>query len=272
MDRTDNLPQEKTAIPLLNGDIRPDFPVSGKRYGCVFIFQEGDDDAAQTVLKYEVEIRFFKELSERRKRLFRIERISETYINDYLPDLLVDQLAYQTGRVFYPLLIETDYAGKFSGIHNWKEIQERWAGVREKIELYFKGKEVRKYLELTESILNSKEELDKLFANDLFFHTYFTSIYQNYTSLFMLESEKSYPVMGKINPLKFSVEQQLCKELTDYQAIKIFHTGRMVDERTVRVLEQGENYPTHKMVFPWHEPATGTYKANYTPNHRTRQN
>lgn len=271
MDKTANLPQERTVVRLQSGNLWPAFPAYGKRYGCVFIFQEGNDDASQQVLKYEVDIRFVKELPEKRKRLFRVERISETYINDYLPDMLIDQLACEVGKVFYPLLIETDYTGTFSGIYNYKEIQERWPAIREKADRYFKGRKVEKYLNLMENVLGSKEDLDKMFANDLFFHTYFTSLYQNYTLSFSLQSERLYPVMGKINPLKFSVEHQLCNELTDYGAIKIVHSGTMIDERTVRDLEQGENYPIHKMLYPYLGPAKGTYKAYYTLNYRTKQ-
>jgi hypothetical protein len=169
------------------------------------------------------------------------------------------------------MLVETNYSGKFSGIHNDKEILQRWTDVRKKASDYFNGDEVEQYLNLMEKMLNSKEDLDKSFANDLFFRIFFAPVYKDYTQSFSVQSEFSYPVMGKINPLKFLVEQKLCEELTDYNAVKIIHSGKMIDERTVLDLEQGENYPVNKILYPDIDPASGTYEAYYTLNPKTKQ-
>lgn len=271
MDTTDHFTNNHLITLLPSENIQPELPSIGKRYGCVFIFREGDNEDIQNVLKYEINIRYCKDLHEKRRRLFWIERISETYINNYQPDLLIDELAYEAGKVFYPLLVETNYSGKFLGIHNDKEILQRWSDIRKKMSNYFSGDEVERYLNIMEKMLNSKEDLDKSFANDLFFNTFFAPVYKNYTQSFSVQSELYYPIMGKINPLKFLVEQKLCKELTDYHAIKIIHSGKMIDERTVLDLERGENYPVNKMLYPDLKPASGTYEAYYTLNPKTIQ-
>lgn len=249
--------------------LRPDFPADAKSYGCLFLFNE--DGKTEKSLKYEISIKYLDDIPSMRKYLFEVKRISPVYINDLLPELLVDVLAYETGKIYYPMQVESDYSGRFSHVHNQEEIIRRFPNMKEKIETYYKGVEVDKYLALMENVLNSTEKSDEIFMNDLFYATFFAPIYVNYTTSFSFEQEMEFPVLCKVKPLKFLVKQELGKKLTDYGAIEIFHSGNLIDERTAREMEQGENFPAARMLNPLIEAAKGTYEAYYSLDKQTRQ-
>jgi hypothetical protein len=102
--------------------LRPDFSTLYRKYG-VLIFIE--KDGIENSIKYELEIKYLKRI-EKTHYLLWIDRVSEVFINDQLPDLLVDQLCYETGKIFYPLQIEIDAQGTFLSVYNMEEIQDRW--------------------------------------------------------------------------------------------------------------------------------------------------
>lgn len=244
-----------------------EIPLFEKQYGCLFSFTVGEEE---TTLKYELNIKFVKKLSH--SYLFLLDRTTPVYINDQQLDTLVDNLAYDAGCVFYPLQIEVNTNGKFAAIRNQNEIRARWPSLKEKIERYYKGKEVAKYLSLMEETLYSDRKMHEVFKNDLFISTFFRDIYKSYTSLYSLNSESLYPVVGSTSPLLFSVIEELNPQLTKQGKIEISHWGNLIDERTCTEIEDGYNWPVSKMMDnPDTIPAKGKHQAIYSLDNKTKE-
>lgn len=237
-----------------------------RRYGCVISFLDGSE---KNKLKYEVEITFVKTIPEV-ARLFKIDRVSPVYINNTEPDLLIDQLAYETGKVFYPLIAEIDFDGKFLKIGNIEEIRKRWTKNREDILEYFTGEETEKYLELMDEAIADEEYLSGVIENDLFISTYFAGIYKPYTSSLTVEEDLFFPIAGKGKPVQFRVTATVANQLNSFSAIELRHQGSVNDERSALDIEEEQFFPLQKSEDPAVPSAEGTYQALYILNKDTK--
>lgn len=241
-------------------------PHFSRRYGYVISFIDGDE---KNKLKYEVEITFLKTIPEV-ARLFKIDRVSSVYVNNAEPDLLIDQLAYETGKVFYPLIAEIDFDGKFIRIRNVEEIQTRWIKNREEILEYFTGEETEKYLGLMDEAIADEEYLNEVIANDMFISTYFSGIYRSYTWSLTVQENLSFPIAGKGRPVNFNVTATVAKQLNSFNAIELQHQGEANDERSALDIEEEQFFPLQKLEDPATNPVEGTYQALYILNKETK--
>ena len=234
-------------------------PHFSRKYGFVVSFLDGTE---KNRLKYEVVVTYLRTIPEE-ARVFKIDRLSTVYINDTEPDLLVDQLAYETGKVFYPLVAEVDFDGKFIGIGNIEEIQERWIKLREEISNYFVGEEVERYLELMDEAVADEELLHESMENDFFIHTYFSGIYKSYTSSLVVEENVSFPVAGKGEPVLFKVKTEAAGTLNSFDTIELNCKGVANDERSAQDIEEEQFFPIHKLNYPALDSVKGSYEALY---------
>ncbi|QNK63440.1 hypothetical protein H7F33_02710 [Pedobacter sp. PAMC26386] len=234
-------------------------PHFSRKYGFAVSFLDGTE---KNRLKYEVEVSYLRTIPEE-ARIFKIDRLSTVYIDDTEPDLLVDQLAYETGKVFYPLIAEIDFDGKFIGIGNIEEIQERWIKLREEISEYFVGEEVERYLELMDEAIADEELLHESIENDFFIHTYFSNIYKSYTSSLVVEEDMSFPIAGKGEPVNFKVTTEAAGILNSFDTIELNCTGVTRDERSAQDIEQEQCFPIHKLNEPSVDSVKGSYEALY---------
>ncbi len=101
--------------------------------------------------------------------LYRLDRTSPLYINEVTPELLVDKLAYETGKIFYPLVVETKRDGKFLAIQNFDEIRIRWRKVRLDLETYYEGEYATRYIRLMDEKLMDDNFIQVCFKNDWYY-------------------------------------------------------------------------------------------------------
>lgn len=190
-----------------------------------------------TYIRYNFTVDFLRNKSD--MSLFgRINRISPVFINDKEPDLVVDELAYETGKVFYPLSILLSEEGKFIRVSNYEEVVERWTKQRAKIADYFVGEIVDKYLLLADETIYSQDKLNRVFRRDIFMSVFFFPVYQYYNTLKSgKESECYFPLAGKSTPVKFRIEEILNEFLTDNHSIEISHSGYSIDKRSFHEIE-----------------------------------
>jgi hypothetical protein len=141
-----------------------------------------------------------------------VNRISETLINNESPDLAVDSLAYETGKIFYPLFIEIGQDASWKGIRNHKEIVDRWKKLQPEIKRRFSGDESNRYFNRMDQIIASPESLDQIFKDELLIRFYFHTIYVNYAQPFETESIIDFPI-GNYGFEIFKVKHQLKKTL-----------------------------------------------------------
>lgn len=241
----------------------PDF---SRTYGVMIIFTT---ETIETSLKYEVMVSYVKTITET-TRIFKIERVSSVYVNDIVPDTTADELAYEVGKVFYPLMIEVGFDGKFQAVHNYKEILGRWPAVKDNVLSYFTGEETGNYLKLMEETLYDESEINECFRNDLFISSYFNSIYKSYTKAYQIEEEMSFPVAVRTRSVEFLTTQRVDQDLNDYDAIEIHHEGILSDERTAVDINNQLDFPLSRMENPDIDTLKGTYKAKYILDQHTK--
>lgn len=148
-----------------------------KAYWFQYIIQEKN---TRTGIRYKMLIRFIGEETESTS-LYLIHRISNVYINDELPHLCMDELAYEAGKVLYPMIIEINEQAEWTRLRNYTQIKERWIReIRPYIALRYSGETVDNYLKKMNSVINSQSMLENVLKNELFFRFYFGTVYRNY--------------------------------------------------------------------------------------------
>jgi hypothetical protein len=209
-----------------------------RRYGLTILF--GDGDAANEI-KYELAVTYLG-LTPENTLLYKLERRSPVYINELIPELVADQLAYEVGKVFYPLNIETGKDGKFLAIQNLEEIRKRWPAVRAAVTAYFEGDFTTRYLQIMDEKLADDGAIQICLRDDWFIQVYFQAIYKSYTESLRIETQLSFPNLEPMTSGYRTIEQ--VRERTNhFGAIELEHNG---------LLEQEEN-----------QENTGAYQAKY---------
>jgi len=244
---TDNLREGKAAE--IASRLKLSWPL-GKPipYGVRIVLGSGDHP---TEIKYEVEVSFIQHIDE--NNLFRIDK-KQVYINETLPDLVADQLAYEVGTVFYPLVVALDHEGAFVGIANQTEIRERWPKHKLGILDYFEGDVVEEYLRIFEDKLYNDSDINMAFLNDWFIASFFATLYKDYGHSYLVNSYFRFPNVTSFAVDGYSVNQQLEGNYNHFGAITLVHQGIAHEEDPI----SGETN------------AVGTYSACYTLHPRFR--
>jgi len=243
--------------------VPPDF---SRDYGVLHTYTTG---VIEHTVKYNLKITYVKTIINE-CRIFNIERISPVYVNDIEPDLIADQLAYECGKVFYPLMLEIDFDGEFIGVHNYPEIIARWRKQKGIIQDYFTGEFTEKYLKLMEEAISTSELVTEIFRNELFYRVFFASVYKSYTSTFKLEETSLFPIAGNAAPVKFHTVQEIDPILNEAGKIQLIHQGHMTDDRSSRDLLEEQDFALSRFQYPDELPASGSYTALYRFDAETR--
>lgn len=97
--------------------------------------------------------------------------------------MVIEQLANETSKILYPIVMSLNSNGEIHEILNIEEIQKRWEILKPSILQYYKGGIViTKLLSSFEKIIRSPTLLKRNLAEHPFCTIYFAPIYQNYTS------------------------------------------------------------------------------------------
>lgn len=211
---------------------------STQLYGLTILFEE---EGEANEIKYELSITYLG-LNDGQNFLYRLDRTSPVYINEVIPELLADKLAYETGKIFYPLVVETKRDGKFLAVQNFDEIRKRWSKVRVDLENYYEGEYATRYIRLMDERLMDDNFIQVCFNDDWFIRTYFQSIYKNYKQQLTVEENLLFPNLEPM-ALGYKTVESLDPLTNHFGAIQLHHKG---------ILEQDE--------LNW---ATGGYEARY---------
>ncbi|MFW0714708.1 hypothetical protein [Pedobacter sp. N23S346] len=194
-------------------------------YGVVINF---DEEQENNEVKYQLRLTRLKPVDEN-QALFQIERISDVFINETLPDFIADRLAYAAGKVFYPLVVSVDHNGGFESIYNHKEILSRWPTVKNKILDNFEGDLVEDYLLKMEQQLSSQEKIQIAFLNhDWFLHTFFRPIYKEYGRNHSVENIYKFPIVRDFKIEGYQTIEKLSAETNDFGGIELLHEGTIL--------------------------------------------
>ncbi|MXO05611.1 LysM peptidoglycan-binding domain-containing protein [Flavobacterium sp. HBTb2-11-1] len=159
--------------------------------------------------------------------LFEINKGS-IYVNNSIPDTIMDELAAKTAAVLYPLKIVVDQSGKWVDIYNYDEIENRWKDTKDEVLDYFEGEVAENYIEQTEYALENSETLLSSLASDYFLRAFFSGIYVGYTSNYSFQNEVFFP-LEKDEESKFAVQQKIDSILDESNLVKVEQKGDYID-------------------------------------------
>ncbi|WP_343522827.1 hypothetical protein [Pedobacter sp.] len=192
------------------------------KYGVLITFNEGEENSNE--VKYEAKVTRLKPGTEGQP-LFQIERVSDVFVNEMLPDLVADRLAYALGKVFYPLVITVDQNGGFQNIYNHQEILKRWPAVKKRVLDNFEGSLVEKYIERMEKQLINPDSIQLAFLNDWFIQAFFKPLYKEYGQHRITGSIYKFPLVKDFNVEGYITEEKLSGETNSFGAIELWHKG-----------------------------------------------
>jgi len=238
--------------------LRPN-KLSGK-YGCMVSFEKG---AVKNEIRYKLDIDFYK--GKNGINIFKIDRAKELFINDFPPENFLDQLAFETSKVLYPLELEVLNDGNIKRIQNFKEIKERWDKAEEKIRAYYKGELTDKYLKLTTKTLKSEAKLISKLSKDWLFYMYF----KLFTKYGYKEKLMQFPTAGKALPINYAVTHKI-EERLDVDDVLIRIKGKIKDERCALDLEQELDFPYYRNIDKNEKDLKGICDVIYSLNNKTR--
>jgi hypothetical protein len=209
-----------------NNILRLQWPVQQSlSYGVRVNFEE---EAAKNEVKYQVRVTRLKPAATG-EALFQIERTSDVFINEQLPDLVADRLAYTAGKVFYPLVISVDGNGGFESVYNHQQILKRWEATKANIMANFDGELVEQYVARMEKQLASRAQVQMaLFHNDWFLQTFFKPIYKTYGPGHTSQSTYRFPVLKSLLVDGYTTQEKLNPYFTDFGAVELVHEGAII--------------------------------------------
>jgi|GEM_PF-4347831 len=215
-----------------------------------------EDEESKTEIRYKLLIRFIRQQSET-SGLVLIDRISDIYINDELPSRSFDQLAYEAGKVFYPLTVEINKENKWLNICNYSQITDKWKKISEKLRLGFSGEEVDRYIECMDRVIADKEKIKSTLENDLPMQFCFNTIYHPYQELFETENIIDFPV-GDYAAVPFLVKHILDKNKDQTGIDEVIQTGYEIRQNDWIFEQMGV------------EKVDNTYKAKFILDSKTQ--
>ena len=232
-------------------------------YGVHFTIATGDSEI--NTIKYETSIEYVKQ-DEKGNFLYSIDRLTPIYIDNEQANLLLDELAEKTAKVLYPLGIIVNQEGKWIGIHNFKDIKNRWENVKSKIYDEYQNDWADEYIELTELSLEAESNLVRSLSNDWFLNSFFSGIYNNYTGYYKFENTLVFPMFAHIKALKYKVEQKIDKYLDDYNQVIIDQEGQVFDNRTKADLKDNMDFAQNTENNTDTDKVEGNFRAKYFLN------
>lgn len=211
-----------------------------------------EDEETETEIRYKILVRYIQQEKENTS-LYLIHRISGVYINDDLPTLCMDELAYETGQVFYPMVVEVDEKAQWVALRNYQQIKKNWFNtVRPSVGLRFAGDIGLKYLARMDKVMESKDRMEEILKKDLFFRFYFGTFYHSYSQQFETDRVLEFHA-GNSSPVLFKVKCRLNRNLTDKGYKEITQTGAGitcdVSEEQDKFTEVGQTFYSARILL-----------------------
>ena len=158
--------------------------------------------------------------------LFEIKRSVNLFIDDDLPDRMMDEMGTKMVEVLYPLKIVVDASGKWIDLYNYEEIVSRWEDKKKEVFDYYKKETLvsQEMIRFAEGALMSQEKLYDALRSDYFLRSFFNGIHTAYKENFLLTEEVSFP-LEKNEESIFKTEQNIKPHLNNDSLIEVEYKG-----------------------------------------------
>ncbi len=245
---------EQNSIPILKQikfqQLNLQWPInSWRKYGVQIDFSEGDE---KNEIKFETVITRLEDHSTG-DRVVEINRSEDIWINEKEPDLVMDKLAHETGKVIYPLQLRVNALGEAIAIENHPAIVKRWTATKKNLSSYFEGEFFDKYIVKTEAVLF---DLDRstfaVLYRDWFMQSYFLPIFKNYGEDKTRWDYFKFPLPASFANPGFFTQQTIVEHTTDQGAIELIHQGELKEDEGLTIQKYKGNYEALIRLNPFH--------------------
>ncbi len=166
----------------------------------------------------------------------------KTYINNKLPNTVMEELAADCGAVLYPLEVSVS---NFS-IINTAAIKARWKRLKKELERKYQGTYISNYLEAMSKRLTNDLALNTALNQDLFLslfkHAAKVKAYHNDLSAQVVFYA---PLVPYTRPVRYKGDQNVESHYTRYNTIKTVFKGEVAEHRSCKALKAGQAYALH---------------------------
>ncbi|OXA87625.1 peptidoglycan-binding protein LysM [Flavobacterium hercynium] len=176
--------------------------------------------------------------------LIEIRKSVNLFVNNNMPDTIMDEIGAKMVQVLYPLQIIVDPSGKCIDVFNDKEIRNRWES--KKIELLqdYENGIIPIYMKNCQLALESAESLFQLLKSDYFLRSFFNGIHTSYTEEGIFEHKVYFPVLNN-KESQFLVKQKIDSCLNEARLIKVEQKGNCINTNAQNQLIDGSYISTY---------------------------
>lgn len=179
------------------------FP-KGKVYGVVMTFDVGKK------IQFKVRISCEKIL-DKGDFLFHVNR-EQVYINNKVPEQLIDKLADELGKYLYPLELGINREGHLVDVVNHAALIRSWEEHRAGTERYYQGAVAEKILRQFDQDIRRKEKLLQALREDWFFAVYFSGIYSLKPYDFRNRTAVDLPMEPGLAPTRYYLTREISRQ------------------------------------------------------------
>lgn len=207
---------------VLDTSVKLQWDVNKSRdYGMLLLL---DVDGREDEVKYSCRITRLEDCATG-QLIFEVQRLGEVYVNQTVPDLLADRLAYESGKVFFPLLVRLDEEGGINKVENHTEIVARWHAIKQHIAMYYEGAFVDNYLRQMETLILSEDVVLNAFRNDWLLHIFFHPLYKNYSM--QASTVIRYAPILPSTMLAYEIKDELMPTINQFGALSVEQKGSL---------------------------------------------
>lgn len=142
--------------------------------------------------------------------LFKVDR-EQVYVNNKVPEQLIDKLADDLGKYLYPIELAVDKQGYIRDIVNHAVLVRNWEKDKAKLERYYQGAVAEKICGQVDEDIRRKEKLLQAIKEDWFFAVYFSGIYGLKPYDFRDPTPIDLPMVPGAGMIRYSITREISR-------------------------------------------------------------
>ena len=211
-----------------------------RTYGVVFISE--DENQKKLQIHYEIDVICLEETDDE-NFIFEIFK-HQIYINEKKPNILIDELSEQCGKVIYPLQLKVNRQGEILKITNQQQIADRWENKKVDIKQSYNGDEVTLLLQHMDIVIENEKKLtDLIIQRDWFITLFFSPVY-NINAI--KKKEISLPFIPYAKGVSYEIKNKIKPHQYKEGDILIKQKGTCIDSRGEKDILRGNLISIHK--------------------------
>ncbi|SEW55898.1 hypothetical protein [Chitinophaga arvensicola] len=234
-----------------------------RTYGVTYIVESL---GAEQTISYEITLKGVKKIPGT-GFLFDIDK-APVYINQQLPEKMIDKLVARCGKVLYPLQVTVNDNGQFIGVANAAQIAAAWEAEKPALLEYFTGSVTEEIVAYMDLAVSSPRHIYQSLCRDWFMALYFADLYQPGSDIMERQLTTALPVMPYTAPVLFNIIQQPVQHQTDSGCLVLQQKGTCSDPRSVEDLSDEKEIPLSQQLYGIHTPLKGQVDITYKLYHK----